>query len=171
MDWKAKWERAAQERQQQPQTQPRSYEPATWASPWTVPVTDLPKAEATALFLLRTEIIGLRAWIAEINVPGITPRCKCSRSPETASHVVFHCPRYNRESLQPHILIERLTGCLADQKSAQAIAKWFVRSEALNQFSVAQEIATESLDHYAAFQDLEDWDEDMRAKRDYCRIR
>jgi len=167
MDWKAKWERAAQERQQLPQTQLQSYGPATWASPLIVPVTDLYngllKAEATALFLLRTEVIGLRAWLAEINVPGITPRCECNRSPETASHVVFHCPRYNRESLRPHILIERLPVCLADQKSAQAIAKWFVRSGALNQFSVAQEIATESLDHYAPFPDLEDWDEDMRA--------
>jgi hypothetical protein len=163
IDWREKWERAAQERQQQP----HSYGPATWASPWSVPVTDLynglQKAEATALFLLRTEVLGLRAWLAEINVPGITPRCECNRAPETASHVVFHCPRYNRESLRPHILIEWLPGCLADQKSAQAIAKWFVRSGALNQFSVAQEMATESLDHYAPFQDLEDWDEDMRA--------
>jgi hypothetical protein len=163
MDWKAKWERAAQERRQQLQR----YEPATWTPPYTVPVTNLynglSKAEATALFLLRTEVIGLRAWLAEINVPGITPRCECNRAPETASHVVFHCPRYNRESLRPHILIERLPDCLTDQKSAQAIAKWFVRSGALNQFSVAKEIATESLDHYAPFQDLEDWDEDMRA--------
>ena len=69
----------------------------------------------------------------------------------------------NRESLQPHILIERLPSCQADQTSAQAIAKWFVRSGSLNQFSVAKEIATESLDHYAPFQDLEEWDKDMRA--------
>jgi hypothetical protein len=146
---------------------PQSHKPATWTSPWTVPVTDLYngllKAEATALLLPWTEVIGLRVWLTEIDVPRITPHCECNRAPETAAHVVFHCPRYNRGSLQLHILVERLSSCLADQKSVQVIAKWFVRSGAFNQFSVAKETATESLNQYAPFQDMEDWDKDMRA--------
>jgi hypothetical protein len=35
------------------------------------------KAEATALFPVRTEVIGLRSWLASVGVPGILPQCNC----------------------------------------------------------------------------------------------
>ena len=153
-DWKIHWERKAQERQE-------GYQPATWA-PWIPPdislYNGLTKAEATALFLLRTEVLGLRAWLAGIGVPGVIPRCDCNWPAETATHVIFHCPQYSREALQPYLPIQRLPACLAHQRTAQAIAKWFTRSGALAQFSTAKEIAIEPLTNYAPFQDLEDWD-------------
>jgi len=53
LDWKQRWERAAQIRQD---SQPQRYLSTTWHTPWTVPAialyTGLKKAEATALFLL-----------------------------------------------------------------------------------------------------------------------
>ena len=33
----------------------------------------LTKAESTAAFLLRTEVLGLNAWLASIYVPNTTP--------------------------------------------------------------------------------------------------
>ena len=35
------------------------------------------KAEATALFLLQTEIIGLNTWLLLVFVPDILPSCEC----------------------------------------------------------------------------------------------
>lgn len=52
---------------------------ATWRTPWTQDprklYAGLSKAESTALFLMRTEVIGLNAWLAAIQVPGVTPTC------------------------------------------------------------------------------------------------
>ena len=53
----------------------------TWKTLWgkpTVPLyEDLTKAEATALFLLYTEVIGLNAWLASINILEILLQYKC----------------------------------------------------------------------------------------------
>ena len=47
----------------------------TWLAPWTQDTRllydDLTKIEATALFLMRTEVIGLNAWLAAIQVPRV----------------------------------------------------------------------------------------------------
>jgi hypothetical protein len=73
-DSQAKWEKQAQERYQ-----PQQYKLATWATPWSVQAIDfyngLSKPVATALFLLRTEVLGVQAWLAAVGVPGIIPRC------------------------------------------------------------------------------------------------
>ena len=46
----------------------------------------LTKAESTALFLMRTEIIGLDAWLAAIQVPNITPACEWLASVDSPTH-------------------------------------------------------------------------------------
>ena len=66
--WKARWEaRAAKAR--------GATTPATWLTPWKHDYrrlyAGLTKVEATALFLMRTEVIGLNAWLALIRVPNI----------------------------------------------------------------------------------------------------
>jgi hypothetical protein len=49
----------------------------TWRVPWRPPATKtydgLQKHEATAVFLLRTEVIGLKSWLYSVRVPGILP--------------------------------------------------------------------------------------------------
>jgi hypothetical protein len=53
----------------------------TWQSPWPFQTIklyeDLQKHEATALFLLRTEVIGLNVWLFFVNVPEVLSRCDC----------------------------------------------------------------------------------------------
>ena len=62
-DWKARWDKEA--------TRPRGHHPpATWTTLWSqdrrMLYAGLSKAEATALFLMRVEVIGLNAWLAAI---------------------------------------------------------------------------------------------------------
>src|ERR1700722_12345741 len=63
-EWKKRWARAADGRAA-----------ATWNTPWEIsPLTlyeNLPKHQTTALMLLRTEVIGINAWLASIHVPDI----------------------------------------------------------------------------------------------------
>ena len=68
---------------------------ATWNTPWEMsPLTlykNLSKHQTTALMLLRTEVIGLNAWLASIHVPDILPRCDCGWRAQTVRHVLLHC--------------------------------------------------------------------------------
>jgi hypothetical protein len=74
--WKQKWSRSATRRQRRP--------PAVWTTPWEQDsrklYADLSKAQATALFLMRTEVIGLKAWLASIGVPEVNPLCECGQA-------------------------------------------------------------------------------------------
>jgi len=85
-EWKKRWVRAAE---------------ATWNTPWEMsPLTlydNLPKHQATALMLLRTEVIGLNAWLASIQVPDVLPRCDCGWHAQTVRHVLLHCPKYGQQ--------------------------------------------------------------------------
>src|SRR5436305_9086369 len=59
----------------------------------------LSKAEATALFLMRTEVLGLNAWLASVQVPDILPRCHYGWNAQTVRHVLMQCPPLNRTEL------------------------------------------------------------------------
>ena len=85
LEWKKRWQREARDR-----------EATTWRTPWEQsPLklsSDLPKHQATALFLLRTEVIGLNAWLASIRVPNVTPQCECGWQAQTVRHVLPALP-------------------------------------------------------------------------------
>ena len=59
----------------------------------------LTKEEATALFLIRSSVLGLNAWLAAIGVPDINPRCLCGLHAQTVRHVLLHCPQVERQEL------------------------------------------------------------------------
>jgi hypothetical protein len=54
---------------------------AVWNTPWEQNprklYAGLTKAQSIALFLIRTEVIGLNAWLAAIQVPNISRACQC----------------------------------------------------------------------------------------------
>lgn len=85
LEWKIRWQQKA-----------RDKEAMTWKTPWQKDTlklySDQPKHQATALFLLRTEVIGLNAWLASIRVPGISPECECGWRAQTVKHVLTMCP-------------------------------------------------------------------------------
>jgi hypothetical protein len=150
LEWRRRWQAKAKNRTE-----------TTWKTPWgkpTIPLYEnLTKAEATALFLLRTEVIGLKAWLASIGVPEILPRCECGWTRQTVHHVLFQCPQYQRADFIAQCASERLQEVLNNERSAQAAAKWLVQSGALSQFRAIKAMNAEDISGYQPFQSLEDW--------------
>ena len=97
-----------------------------------------PKHLATALMLVRTEVLGLNAWLANASVPGVSPRCPCDWHEQTIQHVFFGCPRYEVRS-------DSLVVILSRTASAQAAARWFVETGLLQ---LAAEIDEEDVSRY-----------------------
>src|SRR3954452_10241593 len=52
------------------------------------PLQGLPNHRATALMLLRTEVIGLNAWLVSVRVPGVLSYCYCGWHAKTVRHIV-----------------------------------------------------------------------------------
>jgi hypothetical protein len=83
----------------------------------------LDKATATALFLLRTEVIGLSAWLAKVGIPGILPRCPCGHPSQTVKHIILRCAQQDRSLLLPELQTLRFPDLLCSPKSAKATAR------------------------------------------------
>ena len=122
LEWRRRWLQAA-----------RDSEAITWQTPWKQDLLelylDLPKHQATALFLLRTEVIGLNAWLASIRVPDISPECECGWQEQNVQHVLLLCPKYSstRSELISRAGCEDLRKMLSQPESAQAAARWLVQ--------------------------------------------
>ena len=148
--WQERWQKAAQNKQA-----------AVWqddAAKFRLLLYDgLNKATATALFLLRTEVIGLNAWLAKVNVPGILSRCPCGHPSQTVKHILLNCTRLDRSSLYPELRTTRFPALLACPQSAKAAARWLIRQRILPQFNTAQEIQEEDHSKDSAIPDLDDW--------------
>jgi hypothetical protein len=117
---------------------------------------NLSKHHATALMLLRTEVIGLNAWLASVRVPDVLPHCDCGWHTQTVRHILLHCPKLAQQRIE---LIrdtgsENLQAILTHTASAQAAARWFIRCNILAQFRVAREIEGEDVSEYAPFPEL-----------------
>ncbi len=88
----------------------------------------LTKAEATALFLMRTEIIGLNAWLAAIGIPDALPACPCGWHAQTVRHVLLHCLDYDRVELLLNWGTERLEEILGRPNCVKHAARWWIES-------------------------------------------
>ena len=127
-----------------------SWKATAWKTPWDKrPIKlyeDLPKHEATALFLLRTEVLGLNNWLASINVPDFTPACPCGWIRQTVRHILLFCPLYEqgRAEIVRKAASTDMTTILSKPGSGAAAARWLTRSGALPQFRTAVEIALDT---------------------------
>ncbi len=145
--WQAKWQKEADK--------PARRE-ATWKDPWKdkplLLYSGLSKAEATALFLLRTEVIGLNDWLARARVPDVDPMCPCGQYRQTVNHILHFCPLYRiqRARLQSKTANLRPGDALGDAKTAAAVAKWFVKLGVLSQFNVARDLQEEDTSGWTA---------------------
>jgi hypothetical protein len=132
-----------------------------WTTPWKQSprrlYVGLTKAEATALFLLRTEVIGLNAWLAAIQVPNIYPQCPCGWQAQTVRHILLHCPRYDRTRLLRHCGSERKEEILNRPASAAQAARWLIASGVMEQFRVAKEVAEEDRTNFRELENAEVW--------------
>ena len=119
----------------------------------------LPKHQATALFLLCTEVLGLNSWLASIGVPNILLQCTCGWQAQTVQYILLHCPDYanSRVDLIQQARTEDFQEMLSKPESAKAAARWFVQQGILEQFNTAKEIMAEDASQYMPFQGLESW--------------
>ena len=101
----------------------------------------LTRAQSTMLTLLRTEKIGLAAFLNSQKVPGYElPRCECGWARQTAKHIVMFCTRYaaarrrllaDTKCTDYRELLKRLT-------YTAKITKWMIARGILQQFSWAK---------------------------------
>jgi len=153
LTWRQRWKKTANNK-----------EATTWKTPWETRPTSLykglPKHQATALFLLRTEVIGLNAWLSSVGVPGTVPRCLCGWHAQTVRHILLHCPQHAtaRPSLIREAGTEDLQAMLTRPASAKAAARWFIRTGLLQQFQVAANIESEDLAQYHPLEEPEEWE-------------
>ena len=102
----------------------------------------LPKAHNSVLTQIRTEKIGLVAFLHKCRVPGFaSPACPCGWQWETAKHIILDCPRFSQARCQlqqrtPSTDIRRL---MSDPRAAAALATWFLQLDILPQFAWARE--------------------------------
>jgi len=138
---------------------------ATWKTDWMQPVhllyDGLLKHEATALFLLRTEVLGLNAWLASVGVPGIDKRCTCGWPAQTVRHILLFCPNHadSRALYFQRAGLADLHGALSTAASAHQAAKWLAASDLLSHFSLARQITQEDTSGYGGLAYLDAWTE------------
>jgi hypothetical protein len=108
----------------------------------------LTKAEATALFLIRTKVIGLNAWLTAVQVPGVFPACPCGWHAQTVRHVLLYCARHERTDLLRKYRLERLEDILQQLLNTKHTARWLVCSRVIKQFKLAAEIAEKNTYKY-----------------------
>lgn len=144
-NWRTKWQNEASKTWRKETTWT-----GTWEKSPAYLYEGLLKHEATALFLLRTQVIGLRQWLARIGVPDTDPICDCREGLQTVRHIFGFCKTYatSRAVLQLRIQETQLDRALNDKAKAHHVAKWFLQTGVLKQFQLANEIEEE---------DYEDW--------------
>lgn len=116
----------------------------------------LNKAEATALFLLRSEVIGLKAWLARYQGAERSPACSCGWTRETVEHVLVHCPDRDRSRL-PTDTEWRMPAILLQEESARKAAKWLVAEGILPHLRAAREVEERAGTQREALPDLYGW--------------
>jgi len=87
--------------------------------------SDILKHQASVLFLLRIEVLGLNGWLALINVPGISKECSYGWEKQTVHHVLIFCPLYTtrRVDLVRRTGSEEMWRMLSTPEKAQATAQ------------------------------------------------
>lgn len=132
---------------------------ATWTEEWedeSLGLYDgLTKLEASAVFVMRTEIMGLRSWLASIHVSGITPECDCGWRHQTLVHVFDFCAKYDRSSFQAESGTTSIRRALTTKKGCKAAAEWMLTNNILPYMSMAYNALKEDRSGYATAPRLE----------------
>jgi hypothetical protein len=99
------------------------------------------KATTSLITQIRTEKIGLNAFLADRRVPGFSPQCSCGNPRQTAKHVLYYCQEYadKREALFKAAGTKDYAKMLATRCGAKAAAHWLQQTGLLPQFSLGLE--------------------------------
>lgn len=108
------------------------------------------------LFLLHTEVIDLRAWLASINVSCVLRRCTCGWPSQTVRHILMFYLDHSESQTHffQHTGAADLQSIQSTKASAHQAAQWLSASGLLTQFNLAQEISQENTAGYSNLQHL-----------------
>jgi hypothetical protein len=96
------------------------------------------KATSSLITQIRTEKIGLNAFLADRRVPDKTATCTCGWPRQTAKHILYFCPEFadRRTSLFEAAGTRDYSKMLATARGAKAAAVWLQSTGLLPQFSL-----------------------------------
>lgn len=148
-DWKARWAAAETARRQRGRHSPPADTP-DFSCRALKKHEGLRKHESSLLTQIRTETIGLNAFLFGCKVPEVmSPLCRCGRAPETAAHLILHCAELadQRRALdealgRPLRTCRDLADATREKETAAIVVRWFLRLERLQEYRLAQRIAT-----------------------------
>lgn len=98
----------------------------------------LSKATSSMVTQIRTEKIGLRAFLHDRRVPNIQPTCQCGWPRQTAKHIIMFCPRWEDERIALRLTVNlgNYAKLLETPKEARIVAKWLQETKLLPQFQL-----------------------------------
>jgi hypothetical protein len=132
----------------------------TWKDDWEFQPLHIydnkPKHLATAIMLLRTEVLGLRAWLASIGVPDTEPTCTCGHSRQTLAHVLAFCPdtREARLKLITRAGTSHIAALLKDKDKAAIAGQWLLDTNLLEHFQIAIDVTNTDTTKWRPFNRL-----------------
>ena len=103
----------------------------------------LTRAESSLATQLRTEKTGLRAFLHDCKVPGVTATCTCRHPRQTVKHVMLYClDRSDRTTFLGRLGLIDFHYILANKDTLRKALRWFLRQELLPQFQLALPVLT-----------------------------
>jgi hypothetical protein len=97
------------------------------------------RPQSTIATLIRTEHIGLRAYLARQRVPDITPECTYGYRAQTLRHVMIFCPERQESRRQLFQAVGSDWKAITQTKRGlTAATKWMIQESVLEQFSLAR---------------------------------
>ena len=102
------------------------------------------------MFLLRSGVLELRAWLSGVGVPGVTPVCSCGYPRQPIQHVLGFCPnqveaRTKLLDRTGHTQMDRL---LRKKDTARWTGQWLLDTGLLEYLQVVLKVEAT---------DTEDW--------------
>jgi hypothetical protein len=98
------------------------------------------RPQSTMATLIRTEHIGLRAYLTRQRVPDITPECTCGYRTQTLKHIMLFCPerQESRRRLTQTVGSDWKT-ITQTRRGLNAATRWMIQESVLDRFSLARE--------------------------------
>jgi hypothetical protein len=96
------------------------------------------KSTSAIVTQIRTEKIGLNAFLATMKVPGYTATCECGWVRQTAKHVILYCPQHQeqRDKLYQEAGTRNYQKMLVTPRGAKAAATFLQATNLLPQFQL-----------------------------------
>ena len=89
----------------------------------------LTRRETTIATLVRSECVGLKAFLHRMNVLGFdNPNCHCGGGLQKAKHMIMYCPLLGREQLFVEEWSQDYRELTSTVRGLRVVAKWTIRS-------------------------------------------